>query len=247
LALFATRCALAAALGLTLSFAQARAQSQSQEQSVFAESFSLPDNATALPDAPVPRARRAAWYRMTIAPNETAPPLSVFDKVLGGIRDSVYPPSPLAWIASAGWAQVIDGSPNYGTNSGAFGQRIGAAALRDISETVFSKSVFAPILHEDPRYFQMGHGHSIVHRSVYAASRVFVTRTDEGGTAPNYALILGHACGVGLATAYYPARNRTFGGMTTTYAGSLGGAALGYLVDEFLDDGLRAVHLKKAE
>lgn len=200
-----------------------------------------------LPDAPVPNTRRAAWFEMTIAPDETAPRLSAFDKVLSGIRNSVYPPAPLGWLASAGWEQIIDGSPNYGTDRGAFGQRLGASAIRGISETVFSKSVYAPIFHEDPRYYQMGRGHSIVRRGVYAATRVLVTRADDGRTTPNYALIFGNATGSALTAAYYPSRNRNFSGTVTTFAGSLGGSALGFLVDEFLDDSLRAVHLKKAK
>lgn len=184
---------------------------------------------------------------MTIAPNQTAPRLTVFDKALGGIRDSVYPPSPIAWITSAGWSHLINSSPNYGTDKGAFGQRLGAAAVRDISQTVFTKSLFAPIFHEDPRYYQMGRGHGIVKRGIYAATRVLVTRTDDGRTTPNYSMFFGQASGAALTTTYYPARNTSFGEVSKTFATSLGGAALGFVVDEFLDDGLRAVHLKKPE
>ncbi|WP_188760067.1 hypothetical protein [Edaphobacter acidisoli] len=184
---------------------------------------------------------------MTISPDETAPRLTIFDKALGGLRDSVYPPSQVAWIASAGWSQLINRSPNYGTDKGAFGQRLGASAVRDISETVFSKSVFAPVFHEDPRYYRMGPGHGIIQRGVYAATRVFVTRTDEGRATPNYALLVGHAGGAALTVTYYPARNTSFGGVSRTFATSLGGAALGFVADEFLDDVLHAVHLKKAE
>ena len=184
---------------------------------------------------------------MTIAPDEIAPRLSTYDKVLSGIRGSVYPPQQLAWITSAGWSQLINSSPNYGTDKGAFGQRLGASVLRDISESVFSTSLFAPIFHEDPRYYQMGRGHSIVRRGVYAATRVFVTRADDGHRTPNLSLILGQASGAALTKAYYPARNRGFGDVTETFIGSLGGSALGFVVDEFLDDGLRAAHLKKPE
>lgn len=215
-------------------------------QSAMAET-SLSASASGLPDAPRATTPTAPWYAMTIAPNQTAPHLTTFDKALGGVRDSVYPPSPIAWITSAGWSHLINSSPNYGTDKGAFGQRLGAAAVRDITETVFSKSVFAPILHEDPRYYKMGRGHGIVQRGVYAATRVFITRTDDGQRTPNYSLLLGQASGAALTATYYPARNTGFGGVSKTFAASLGGAALGFVVDEFLDDGLRAVHLKKPE
>lgn len=238
--LFATRFALALLLGLTIPV-----PSPGYAQSVPANVPPLAG--PPLPDAPTPTARRAPWYAMTIAPDQAAPRLTLFDKALGGLRDSVYPPSPVAWIASASWSHLINSSPNYGTDKGAFGQRLGASAVRDISETVFNKSVFAPIFHEDPRYYQLGRGHGIIQRGVYAATRVFVTRSDDGRPTPNYSLLLGHASGAALTATYYPARNTGFGGVSRTFATSLGGSALGFVVDEFLDDGLRAVHLKKAE
>lgn len=39
---------------------------------------------------------------------------------------------------SAGWEQLIDGHPKHGTDSGAYGQRVGAAAIRDLSMRTLS-------------------------------------------------------------------------------------------------------------
>ena len=41
-------------------------------------------------------------------------------------------------------------------DSGAFGERLGAAGIRDTTQGVFTDSVFAPLLHEDPRYYMAG-------------------------------------------------------------------------------------------
>ena len=57
---------------------------------------------------------------------------------------------------AASYEQALNGSPNYGTDAGAYGQRVGAAAIRDASQTIFSDSIMAPILREDPRYYVMG-------------------------------------------------------------------------------------------
>lgn len=154
----------------------------------------------------------------------------------------------MGWFFSAGWSHLLDTSPNYGTDKGAFGQRLGAAALRNVSEDIFSTSIMAPVFHEDPRYYKLGrHGHTITQRAVYAATRVFITRSDSGRETPNWSLITGNLEAAALTNAYYPARNRTARRTMLTFGSSLGGAALGFGVSEFLDDALELAHLKKSE
>ncbi len=150
--------------------------------------------------------RHSAHLQMTISPNEIAEPMTVHEKVVGGLKDSVSLFSALGWFAAAGWEHAWNDSPNYGTDSGAFGQRLGAAAVRGISEGVFSESFFAPVFHEDPRYYIMGPGHSFFKRAIYAGTRVLITRTDSGRTTPNFALIAGNAAGSALTVTYYPQR-----------------------------------------
>lgn len=193
------------------------------------------------------RTRPAGRFDTNITPDEIAPPLSVSDKVLVGLKDSVSPLSAISWLTSAGWSHLIDGRPNYGVDSGAFGERLGASVLRDTSETIFTESVFAPVFHEDPRYYQMGRGHSILRRGLYAATRVVVTRKDDGRATPNLSLFAGDAAGAALTLTYYPSKNTSFREGMETFTGSLGGSAIGFVVDEFLDDALRIAHLKKRE
>ena len=95
--------------------------------------------------------------------------MTVSDKVKGGLKNSVSLFSMTGWLASAGYEQLTNGSPNYGTDAGAFGQRLGIGAIHGISNGVFSNSLFAPIFHEDPRYYVMGPGHPFLKRLVYAA------------------------------------------------------------------------------
>jgi hypothetical protein len=189
----------------------------------------------------------ASRTQKDIAPGQQAPRLTVGDKILLGFRSSVTPFSMLGWAFSAGYSQAIDGSPNYGTNGKAFAQRLGAAAARNESEGVFSDSLMAPLFHEDPRYYEMGPGHSFGKRLVYAATRTIITRTDNGGAAPNYALFAGNVAGAALTNAYYPPQNRGFGNTAKTFGTSIGGSAIGYIVTEFYGDALQLVHLRKAQ
>lgn len=175
----------------------------------------------------------------------TAQHITARDKVLLGLRDLYSPLNFLAMIASAGYEQALNGEPNYGTDRGAFGQRLGAAAIRESTQGLFTDSVLSPIFREDPRYYVRGSGHNFFGRTLYAVTRPIVTRTDGGHSTINAALLVGYAGSSALAYTYYPKINQNFKDTASAYGGSVGGAAIGFFVSEFSDDVLKAVHLRK--
>lgn len=187
----------------------------------------------------------APLYNKYIEPGQKAQPLASADKVLFGFHQLMSPYLLLTVATAAGYEQAANSSPNYGTNFGAYGQRVGAAAIRDASQTIFSDSVMASVLHQDPRYYVMGNRHNSVLRAGYAISRVLVTRDDDGSTAPNYSLFSGYAGAAALENAYYPSDNRGATETAKSFAGSLGGAAVSNVIREFLPNILHAVHLEK--
>jgi hypothetical protein len=203
-----------------------------------------PDSASFDPGTK-PGFKHSPHLRLTVYQGEIASPMSVSDKVMGGLKNSVSLFSMTGWLASAGYEQVTNGSPNFGTDAGAFGERLGFGAIHGISNGVFSNSLFAPILHEDPRYYVMGPGHPFLKRLVYAASRTVISRTDSGRSIPNYSLFAGNAAGAALTVVYYPAQNTTFSQVSRTFGTSLVGSAFGFVVDEFIVDALVHFHLKK--
>ena len=179
-----------------------------------------------------------------IEPGQQAPTLRIGDKILLGIKDSASPLSAAGWLLSAGYSQAVNGSPNYGTNGKAFVQRLGASAARNVSEGIFSDSVMASVLHEDPRYYKMGKGHNVFKRALYAGTRPIITRTDGGRQTINFAYISGNLAGAALTQAYYPPVNRGATQVMQTWGGSIGGGAVGFLASEFLSDILQSVHLQ---
>jgi hypothetical protein len=189
----------------------------------------------------------ALHMQMVISPKEIVGPMSVRDKVFAGFKSSASLYSAVGWLSSAGYEHVLNSSPNYGTNSEAFAQRFGAAVARGVSQGVFSNSLFAPLFREDPRYYIMGPGHSFFKRLVYAGTRSIITRTDSGKTTPNFSLIAGNAAGSALTIVYYPSINTTTTEVLSTWGSSLGGSALGFVVDEFIVDVLIDLHIKKHE
>jgi hypothetical protein len=184
---------------------------------------------------------------ITVYPGQTASPLSVHEKQILELKQTFTLFALIGWTTSAGYTQLINGSPNYGTDSGAFGERLGAAALRNTSQNIFGNVIFAPLFHEDPRYYKMGKGHKGYNRILYAATRALITRADDGHATPNYSLIAGHVAGAALSNAYFPERNRSVSQTAETFGTSMAGAAFGFIATEFLDEALEIAHLKKPE
>jgi hypothetical protein len=191
------------------------------------------------------RAIVAPIYTKYIPAGWTAQPLTAHDKVILGFRDTVSPFSFLSILVSAGYSQLTNGQPNYGTDRGAFGERLGAAALRDSTEGIFTDAVFAPMLHEDPRYYVEGNRYSFIHRVLYAVTRPIITRTDGGRETLNGALLLGYASASALSYTYYPSINQNFHDTAATFGGGIGATALGDVVSEFSDEVLIKLHVKK--
>lgn len=195
----------------------------------------------------VKRSFLATRRDITIYPGQVAPSLSVREKQILELRQTFTLFALIGWTTSAGYTQLINGSPNYGTDSGAFGERLGAAALRNTSQNIFGNVIFAPLFHEDPRYYKMGKGHKGYNRIFYAATRALITRADDGHATPNYSLIAGRVVGAALSNTYFPERNRTFSQTAETFGTSMAGAAFGFIATEFLDEALEIAHLKKPE
>lgn len=181
-----------------------------------------------------------------ILPGQLAPKLTVGNKVELGFIHGISLYSAAGWVVSAEYSQLINTTPNYGTDSGAYGARLGAAALRGYSDEVLRDSLMANVFHQDPRYYKMGPRHNIAVRSLYAVTRTLVTRGDDGHLAPNYSLLAGNAVGAALTNAYYPDVNRGLGQTAETFGSSMYGTAFSFFAAEFLSGALEAAHLKEA-
>lgn len=216
-------------------------------------------SASALPDAPEPQLHKldtppatpgpaqhvAPLYTSVIPAGYRAQPQDAREKVIMGARDLYSFDSLAAIVLSAAYEHVTDGEPNYGVNSKAFAQRLGAAAARETSQGVFSEMLLAPLLHEDARYYVLGPSRNVVKRTFYAVTRPLITRSDSGRETVNGSILLGYAGAAALTPLYYPQINRNFKNTAETYGASIGGAALGDFVSEFADDVLEAIHLKR--
>ena len=130
-------------------------------------------------------------------------PLTAGGKLKVAALDAVNPVRILGAAASAGIAQASDPYPEWGDGGEGYAKRFGAAVADEASGHIFKGFVFPSLLRTDPRYFRKEHG-SFGGRVVYAATRIFVTRTDHGGRTFNASEYLGAASAAALSTTYYP-------------------------------------------
>ena len=75
------------------------------------------------------------------------------------------------------------------------------------SEIFPPKPLSLLLIREDPRYYTLGSG-GFLHRTSYAISRLFITRTDSGGNTFNFSEIGGNLMGAGVSDFYYPGQSR---------------------------------------
>ena len=103
----------------------------------------------------------------------------------------------------AGLGQMQNQNPAFGQGTAGYAKRFAGAYGDQAIGNMLAMGVLPSLTHEDPRYFWRGTG-SGWSRAGYALSRIFVTRTDSGGSRFNTSEILGNALATGIANAYYP-------------------------------------------
>jgi hypothetical protein len=114
----------------------------------------------------------------------------------------------LGTLALLGQARNTDSS--YGQELQGYAKRYGKLYADTGIGTLMTTSVFPTLLHQDPRYFQLGTGRKW-HRLWYSASQIFVTRSDSGETQFNYSEVVGNAVAAGISNTYRPQNQRTLG------------------------------------
>jgi len=126
-------------------------------------------------------------------------------KILIGLKDSfdwpVYPVSG----AFALLYQLENQNPSFGQGMKGYARRYGTALADQVIGNMMTESFMPILLHQDPRYFRIGKRRGgVMYRAAYAASRIFVSRTDSGGEQFNLSEWLGNGVAVAISNAYYP-------------------------------------------
>ena len=189
------------------------------------------------------------------------PPLSAKQKFAVTARGS-FDPVVFGWYGFlASLSQAEDSEPGFGQGATGYGKRYGAYFADGTIENFFTGAILPSVFHQDPRFFQSGHG-SFFHRSGYAVSRIFVTRTDSGSEQFNYSEILGSAVSAAISTYSYHPRStilssptgprfivsdRTLANTTSVWGSQVGYDTLTIVVKEFWPDIHRKLSKKHAK
>jgi hypothetical protein len=120
----------------------------------------------------------------------------------------------LAGIALLGQARNSD--PTFGQGFSGYDKRLATFYADTAIGTLMTSSVFPTALHQDPRYFQLGHG-GTRRRLLHAVGSIFVARSDRGALQFNYSQILGNAVAAGISNTYHPEAQRTLGNTLTVW------------------------------
>lgn len=186
----------------------------------------------------------AKKYHRIVKAGQQAVPLSAKDKFVLSIADRASITSVASTAFSSGLGYWSNDVPHYGTNLPAYGSRFGAAYLKATTESIFSYGLYASVFHDDPRYYVMGRKEKIVKRAVYSASRVVITRKDNGDTAVNWSKLAGLTSAAALTNAYYPDQDRRIGRTATSVLSSIATTAGVNELHEFIGDAMRLVFHK---
>ncbi|HXW56240.1 MAG TPA: hypothetical protein VEJ67_10855 [Candidatus Cybelea sp.] len=173
---------------------------------------------------------------LTIADVNHVPRLSTkqkFKVVAQGTFDWVQYP----WNAFlAAISQAENSEPGYGQGWAAYGKRFGAAFGDGAIENFWTGAILPSVLRQDPRFYQLGEG-GFWHRTGYAVSRIFVTRTDSGNETFNASEIFGSAIAAGISTyTYHPRTERTLSNTGTVWGTQVGLDTLTMVTKEFWPD-----------
>ncbi len=132
-------------------------------------------------------------------------PITTKRKFYIASKDSFDYPVYLTSALFAGLYQMDNQNPSFGQGAEGYAKRFASAYGDQAIGNLMTEAIFPALLHEDPRYFRLGAGGgSKWHRLNYALTRVFVVRTDKGGSTFNFSEWLGNGTGVALSNLYYP-------------------------------------------
>ncbi len=139
----------------------------------------------------------------------TLPPQTVMDKFKTGLADS-FDYSAFVFVGiQAGIAQGTDSYPDFHQGAAGYARYYWHTFADQTDENLIVESILPSALHEDSRYYTLGHG-GFLKRSGYAISRALITRNDAGGETANVAEVLGAGSSAAISSLYYPTQYRTW-------------------------------------
>jgi hypothetical protein len=145
----------------------------------------------------------------------------------------------------AGISQAENSEAGYGQGAAGYGKRYAAYFADGTIENYFTGAFLPILLRQDPRYYTMGKG-GFTHRTSYAVSRIFVTRSDSGHRQVNYSEIIGAGIASAVSTySYHPREDRNVSNTASVWGSQVGYDTLTNVIKEFWPDIRRRLGRRK--
>jgi hypothetical protein len=239
----------ACTLGVTQTL---RAQQAEQTPTPITPQTQIPTKPATVPGAPAAKPAPAAQPQkddriffalpnlLTVENASSMPPLTTGQK-FKTVAEGCFDPVEVVFIAAqAGIGQADNTNPTYHQGLIGYSKRFGTDYADAIIGNFGTGAIFPTLLHQDPRYYQMGKG-NFFRRFGYAAIRVIVTRSDTSGKHEfNFSEFLGNGMAAGLSNTYHPGPH-TIASNTNVLETQILMDALGYELKEFWPDLRRAL------
>jgi hypothetical protein len=184
-----------------------------------------PDGKSSLPDAPTPSGNPSTAsnpnaeygkqnkrilgiipnYR-AVSANEHLPPLDLKGELWLATQDTFDYSDFILVGALAGIDMASRAQPSFGQGAEGFGKYYWHVFVDGAIENYMTEAIVPAATKEDPRYYTLGKG-GLAKRTGYAVSRLFITRTNSGGSTVNLSEIVGAGAAAGIGNAYYPAES----------------------------------------
>jgi hypothetical protein len=225
------------------------AQGSAQKQSGTADQDKTGSNTNTPADTKSGTSNDRLFYTLpnflTLENSGQVPPLTTKQK-FGVVARGSFDYVEIPWYGFlAGISQAENSEPGYGQGAAGYGKRYGAAAADGTIENFMTGAILPSLLKEDPRFYQSSSG-GFLHRTGYAVSRIFVTRTDRGTEEFNYSEIFGSAISAGISTySYHPHADKSLANTASVWGTQVGYDTITIVVKEFWPDIRRMISHKR--
>jgi hypothetical protein len=148
-------------------------------------------------------------------------------KIRLALHTTVDPVTIASAFLVAGYHEGLNDLSGFSWGPKGYFERTGVAYLDTFDSTIIGNGILPALLHQDPRYFRLGHG-TVKHRLLYAVATNFVCKHDNTGKwEPNYSNVGGNIITGAISNLYYPGSNSGVGltlsnGMIVTAEGAIG-------------------------
>jgi hypothetical protein len=145
----------------------------------------------------------------SVSADTKLPPMTPKEKFLIAGKDTFDYSSFFIAGIQAGFAMNSDSYPEFHQGVAGYGRYYWHTLADTIDENFMVGGLGPIIFKQDNRFYTLGHG-GFRKRSLYAISRVLISRKDDGDATFNFAEVIGSGAAAGVSSLYYPTKYRTW-------------------------------------